>query len=325
MDRLRAAQWPASVTSRVSGSRVRGLVPFLALLLLILIFSQAPHFISISNAENVIRQLPVLLMVAVGQTFVILIGSIDLSVAGTINVAAAVSAVLVQRYGEIGLLAAPLVGLVAGIGNGLLVARARLPSFLVTLGSLFVLNGIALVITDGFPKAFTSQWVRYLTRDTILDSISPIAIAAILLWVLAVIFAIRTRFGRYLYAIGGGEEVARLSGIRVQRHKVVAFALSGLFAGFASLFLVMRASAATPNMGDPFLLTSVAAVVVGGTSLSGGIGGPHWTLLGALVIIVLDNGMTISGLNPNFQTIIRGLVIIAAAALTIRRQSNVVK
>jgi ribose transport system permease protein len=325
MERLGTTAWLSNVRSRGNGSRVRELVPFLALILLLLIFSQAAHFLSISNAENIVRQLPVLLMVAVGQTFVVLIGSIDLSVAGTINLAAAVSAVLVQQYGEIGLLAAPLVGMSAGVVNGLIVARARLPSFLVTLGSLFVLNGLALVITDGFPKSFTSSWVRYLTEDSILGSVSPIAIIALILWGFAVVYAIRTRFGRFLYAIGGGEEVARLSGIRVQRHKVVAFALSGLFAGFASLFLVMRASAATPNMGDPFLLTSVAAVVVGGTSLSGGIGGPHWTLLGALVIIVLDNGMTIAGLNPNFQTIIRGLVIIAAAALTIRRQSNVVK
>jgi ribose transport system permease protein/putative xylitol transport system permease protein len=138
------------------------------------------------------------------------------------------------------------------------------------------------------------------------------------------ILTVYTRHGRYLYAIGGGEVVARLSGVKVDRYKILAFALSGTLAGAAGLALTMRASAATPQMGDPFLLTSVAAVVVGGTALLGGIGGPHWTILGALVIITLDDGMIIANVDPDYQTVIRGLVIILASALTLRRQGQVV-
>ena len=138
-------------------------------------------------------------------------------------------------------------------------------------------------------------------------------------------FALRTRWGRHIYAIGGNETVARLAGVNVVRYKILAFALSGLFAGIAGMVLTMGASGASPSMGESFLLTAIAAVVVGGTSLLGGIGGPQWTVLGALVLLTLDDGMVIAGIDPNYQTVIRGGVIIVAAALTLRRTGGVVK
>jgi ribose/xylose/arabinose/galactoside ABC-type transport system permease subunit len=302
--------------------KIRQLVPVLSLLLIIVAFSGSPNFLSVSNLENILRQLPVLLLVAVGQTFVILTGSIDLSVATVITLSGAVAAVLVADHGEAALLVAPLVGLAAGLVNGLLVAIARLPSFLVTLGTLFAIRGLAQLVTGGVPQPYVGPTSLELTSGTFsIGSLQVTYITAIVLGIVAIatLFAVFTAGGHYIYAVGGGEVAARLAGVKVDRYKIMAFLLSGFFAGLAGMVLTMRAQSATPLMGEPFLLTSIAAVVVGGTSLLGGVGGPQWTLLGALVIITLDNGMVLAGINPDYQTIIRGLVIIVAAALTLRR------
>ena len=303
-------------------------VPFMALILILIAFSSTAGFLSVRNLETVLRQLPVLLLVAGGATLPILLGSIDLSLAGIIVLAGGTSAVLVADMGEKALWLAPLIGLAAGVINGLIVAVAKLPSFLVTLGTLFVFDGLAQIIMEGVPHPYTGDVSQDVGRNDLMVAgirFPYLTLLAAVILLALIVFTIRNRHGRYITAVGGGERVARLSGVRVVRVKVLAFALAGLMAGLAGMFLTMRSSAATPTMGDPFLLTSIAAVVVGGTSLSGGIGGPQWTVLGALVIIVLDNGMTLAGINPDYQTIIRGLVIIVASALTIRRLSDVVK
>ena len=262
--------------------KVRQLVPVLSLLLIIVAFSGSPNFFSVPNLENILRQLPVLLLVAVGQTFVILTGSIDLSVATVISLSGAVAAVLIDDYGEAALLIAPLVGGAVGLVNGLLVAKARLPSFLVTLGTLFAIRGLAQLVTGGVPQPYVGPTSLELTSGTFsIGSLEVTYITAIVLGIVAVatLFAVLTTSGHYIYAVGGGEVAARLAGVKVDRYKIMAFVLSGFFAGLAGMVLTMRAQSATPLMGEPFLLTSIAAVVVGGTSLLGGVGGPQWTLL----------------------------------------------
>ena len=309
----------AGIRSRV---KLRQFVPFLALVLVVLAFSGSSGFLSAANLESILRQLPVLLLVAVGQTFVILTGGIDLSVATNITLSGAVAAVLVEDLGESALLLAPVVGMVIGVLNGLLVAKGKLPSFLVTLGTLFAIRGAAQLVTGGVPQPYVGPTSRELTSGTV--AIGPVDVTYILLITavivgLGIVFAVATRSGHYIYAVGGGEVAARFAGVKVERHKILAFALCGMFAGTAGMVLTMRAQSATPLMGEPFLLTSIAAVVIGGTGLLGGTGGPHWTILGALVVITLDNGMVIAGINADYQLIIRGLVIILAAALTLRR------
>jgi len=303
-------------------------VPFTALLLLILVFSATPAFLTGRNFEAIINALPVLVMVAAGATFPILLGSIDLSSAGIIVLSGGVGAAIAARHGENWLLVAPLIGLAAGLFNGILIAFARLPSFLVTLGTYFAFTGLAQVIMDGVPQPFTANWSAHVGSDRInvlgINLSYLVVIAAVVLAML-IVFSVITRYGRYIYAIGGAERVARLAGVPVKRVKLATFMLSGLLASIAGLMLTMRASAGTPDMGDPFLLQSIAAVVVGGTSLSGGIGGVQWTIMGALVITTLENGMTLAGVAPEYQIIVRGLVIIVASALTIRRLSDVVK
>jgi ribose/xylose/arabinose/galactoside ABC-type transport system permease subunit len=309
----------ASLGARV---KVRQLVPFLALLLVIIAFSGSEGFLTTSNLENILRQLPVLLLVAVGQTFVILTGGIDLSVATNITLSGAVGAVLVDDLGEWALLLALPVGATIGLLNGLLVAKGRLPSFLVTLGTLFAVRGAAQLVTGGVPVPYVGNASRNLTSGSFTFlSIEITWIFAITMVIVgaAIVFAVATRSGHYIYAVGGGEVAARFAGIKVDRYKILAFTICGLFAGLAGMVLTMRAQSATPLMGEPFLLTSIAAVVVGGTGLLGGTGGTHWTILGSLVVITLDNGIVIAGINPDYQLIIRGLVIIVAAALTLRR------
>ncbi|MNZ94300.1 Xylose transport system permease protein XylH [compost metagenome] len=148
-----------------------------------------------------------------------------------------------------------------------------------------------------------------------------VTVWAVGILLLAMFVASRTRFGRYIYAIGGGEKVARLSGINIERQKFAAFAVSGFLAGFAALLLIFRLQAATPSMGSSYLLTSIAAVVIGGTALSGGIGGPHKTVLGVLVIAILSNGMDVVSVQPFVQTLVMGAVVILAVGLTINRAS----
>ena len=220
-------------------------MPFLALLLIIVAFSNSPNFLTVSNLENILRQLPVLLLVAIGQTFVILTGSIDLSVAANITLSGAVGAVLVADLGEGALLFAPLVGMVVGLANGLLVAKARLPSFLVTLGTLFAVRGVALLVTDGVPVPYVGPTSRELTSGTFsIGSLEITYILAIVFGIvgLATIFALLTRGGHYIYAVGGGEVAARLAGIKIERYKILAFGLCGFFAGLAGMVLAMRSS-----------------------------------------------------------------------------------
>ncbi|MDO8212288.1 ABC transporter permease [Conexibacter sp. CPCC 206217] len=303
-------------------------VPFTALLLLVIVFAGTTGFLTSRNLDSIINALPVLMLVGAGATLPILLGSIDLSLAGVVVLAGGVSATLAAKHGEAWLLVAPLIGIAAGTLNGLVIAVGRLPSFLVTLGSYFAFTGLAQVIMGGVPQPFTGELATKIGSNQVAllgQNVSYLVLIGIVVLALVIVFTARTRYGRYMYAIGGAERVSRLSGLPVTRVKIAAFALSGLLASIAGLMLTMRASAATPTMGDPFLLTSIAAVVVGGTSLSGGIGGVQWTLLGALVITVLDNGMTLAGVDAQYQIIIRGLVIIVASALTIRRLSDVVK
>lgn len=303
-------------------------VPFTALVLLIIAFSGTANFFTARNLNSILLSLAPLLLVSVGATIPILIGSIDLSLGAIIDIAGGTGAVLVTKHGEVALVAVPLIGLAAGVLNGLVVAFGRLPSFLVTLGASYVFSGLADLIMHDAPVSYTGSFSHSVGDgqwNLLGLEIPYLAVIALAILIVVTIFATRTRYGRGCYAVGGAERVAGLAGLPVRRVKVASFAVAGLLAGLAALALTMSAQAATPTAGDEYLLTSIAAVVIGGTSLSGGVGGPQWTLLGVLVILVLGDGMTLAGINPDVQTVIRGLVIVLASALTIRRLSDIVK
>jgi ribose transport system permease protein len=230
------------------------------------------------------------------------------------------AALLIRDYGEWSVLAVPLAGAAIGAINGVLAAYAKLPSFLITLGMLFAVNGMTLYLTRGTAIGVQPDLQIQSVFNGLLFGVPTIALWALAAWLLSVFAARRTRFGRYLYAIGGGEAVAKLCGVPVARFKLYAFIVCGLLAGFAAILLMLRVSGSDPTMGAPLLLPAIAAVVMGGTPLTGGVGGPHRTLLGVLVITILQNGMNLADVNPFLQDVVLGAGVIIAVAINMDRR-----
>lgn len=296
-------------------------LPLAAAILLIAYFSiRNPLFFTLDNARNIGQQSSVLLLVALAGTIVILVGSIDLSVGAIVTVSGILCAALLDSTPPVIAVAAALgLGLAIGIVNGALMVGLRIPSFLVTLGMLSILTGIANSWAGGAPVLFTETgFSAFVNGDAILG-VPNIVVAAIATWALLWFVAFRTRFGRYLFAIGGGEGVAGLSGVPVNRYKIAAFALAGALCGLSGALVTGQVGAGTPDIGSPYLLDSIAAVVMGGTALSGGVGGPHRTIIGVFVIAVLSNGMDVTQVDDFAQDVVKGVVIITAVALTIDR------
>ena len=293
-----------------------------ALLALIAVFSlTTEHFLTANNITNILTQVTINLVLAVGLTFVILIGGIDLSVGSILALAAVVAGRAISLPGldpvvliALALAAGVLVGAACGLVNGAVSAYWALPSFIVTLGMLNIARGAALYISDArtiysFPPAFNA-----------LGSQSVLGVPLVFLVALAIVGVAwlvlsRTVFGRMLYAIGSNEEAVRLAGHDVFRYKVAAFAISGLTAGVAAVIYMARLNISSPIAGIGFELNAIAAVIIGGTSLSGGRGSVLGTLLGAVIIGVLANGLILLGLNDFMRQMITGVVIIVAVVI----------
>ncbi|GFE66481.1 ABC transporter permease [Litoreibacter roseus] len=294
----------------------------LALLVLILFFAvTTEHFLSPNNITNILTQITINLILAVGMTFVILIGGIDLSVGSVMAFAAVVAgkAITLPGLGTTELillacLAGLLAGLVCGILNGVLSAYWSLPSFIITLGMLNIARGAALQVSDAqtiysFPFAF-EEFGSKLIYGVPVVFLLGLALVAIAWFVLN-----RTVFGRLIYGIGNNEEAVRLAGHPVFWYKVAAFTICGLTAGIAAIVYMARLSIASPIAGIGFELNAIAAVIIGGTSLSGGRGSVIGTLLGAFIIGVLANGLILIGLSDFMRQMITGVVIIIAVVL----------
>jgi ribose transport system permease protein len=304
-------------------------LPLGVVIVLTIFFSlTSTAFASIRNLTIVSAQASTLLIVCIGATFVVLMGSIDLSVGAVVLLVGAVC-VKIQNGTGIGgsiIVVAAFLGGLLGLLNGIIYAYGAVPSFVVTLGSLSIFSGVALQILEGRSISFESEALDTIAIGQWIPPFQNIALCAIAIWGVGVLIAERTRFGRYMYLIGGGENVARNSGIPVKRYKVYAFTLSGLVAGLGGLLAVARLGAAGPTLGQDLLLNSLAAIVVGGTSLSGGVGGPHRTLLGVLIIAILDNGLNLLGVSAYPQLVIKGAVVIVAVLVSQnRRQSVLIK
>jgi len=304
------------------------LVPTVAVVALVVYFqSQTSAFVSADSAQNILRQMAFLTVVALAGTFVILIGGIDLSVAANATLAGILIATWIDDFGgTLAILLVVAVGAVVGLVNGLITTFLKVPSFLVTLGMMSILNGISNSISNGGPVSYRSDLLQRLVNESTIPGVPNGALIAIVLTVIATVIAFATPFGRHLYAVGSNERAAALSGVRVQAVKLAVFALAGAVAAIAGIIFTGQASTGVPMGADPSLLNSIAAIVVGGTALSGGVGGPHRTLLGALVIVLLSSGMDITSVDPYTQLIVKGAVVIAAVALTIdRRRYGIIK
>ena len=279
-----------------------------------------PNFWSVTNLSNVSRQISILALLALGQTFAILSGGIDLSVGSLL---ALVSVVCAQQMKELGLVegivAGVLAGGFAGLVNGLVIARARVPAFIATLGMLVAARGAALVLSGGLPIAglpreFLTLGAGYLGPFPI-----PTVIAAVS-FVLAHVILSRTRFGRYVYAMGSNEEAAVLSGINVAKYKMLVYITSGLFAGAAGVILTARVISGQPTLGEVQELYSIAAVVIGGGRISGGVGGVWTTLMGVLVLGILGNGLNLVQVSSYIQNIVIGAIIVGAVWIDLARE-----
>lgn len=296
--------------------------PLIVVVGLIVFFSiRNPNFASFDNALNIGQQSAILLLVSMAGTIVILIGSIDLSVGATLTLAGIVASMVMEGYGSsAAVMTAIALGLVVGGVNGVTMLIFKVPSFLVTLGTMSILAGITNMICNGSSIIFTDFTLVDLVNAKPVFGIPNIILASLAISGVLIFVASKTVLGRYLFAIGGGEQVAAHSGVPVTRYKIYAFMLCGALAGLSGVMLAAQIGAATPSASGNIVLDSIAAIVMGGTALSGGIGGPHRTLLGVLVVGILSNGMDVTGVSAFTQQIVKGFVIILAVASTIDRR-----
>jgi ribose transport system permease protein len=304
-----------------------GAGPLAGLLLLVVVLSVlSPAFFTVANAVNIFQQISVLAILALGATAVIITGGIDLSV-GSIMALAAITAAWFASSLDAPFGLAILVGLAAGAAagavNGLLITKGKLPPFIATLAMLSVARGLTLVISDGRPISGLPSWFRLLVTYRLFGIVPLSVLLVVALYLLGAAYLRLRPSGRALYAIGGSEEVARLSGLRVEREKLKVYTAAGLLAGVGGLVLAARLNSAQPTAGGGVELDVIAAVVIGGASLAGGAGTVAGTLTGALIIGVLRNGLNLLDVSSFWQQVVIGAVIAAAVMVdTLRRRDT---
>ncbi|EEW26183.1 ABC transporter permease [Rhodobacter ferrooxidans] len=301
-----------------------GILVALVLVCVILAFANE-YFLTTRNLVNVLRQTSINGILAIGMTFVILTRGIDLSVGSVVALAGVVSASFATTattamvpggpYPAVFALAiGVLVGVVCGLINGVIVAFFRVPSFVATLGMLSAARGLTLLYAGGKPVPALTDSFRYIGTESILGVPMPVVLFALVffasLWVLT-----STRFGRHVYAAGGNPHAARVSGVNVNRVRLLVYVISGGLAGAAGMILAARTGSALTQAGIAYELDAIAAVVIGGTSLSGGVGKVTGTLIGALLIAVVNNGLDLMGVESYYQQVIKGMLIVAAVML----------
>lgn len=303
---------------RPGAFKVQQLVPFAALILLFAFFSvnNGSTFYVSSNLMVILQQTVVLAVVAYGMTFVIVSGSIDLSVGSIVALTGVVTAMLADQGGSqvVAIAVALVVGLLAGLLNGVVFAFGKIPSFIVTLGMLQVARGLTLLLSDGA--------ARPMPFDGVLGNIGImpwILVVGVLITVAAAVLFQLTLFGRRVRAIGGNERVATLAGVPSRRIKVAVFAFSGFMAGLGGVILASRLGTGSPTAGTGFELDVIAAVVIGGTPLTGGLGRISGTLVGAVIISMLSNGLVLMGVGDAAQQIVKGVVLAAAVFVSLER------
>jgi len=289
----------------------------LALIVLCIIVSViSPTFLAVSNLRNLFTQISVNAVISLGMTFVILTGGIDLSVGSIVAIAGAVSAVTIKNTGSIslGILAALLTGIAVGFINGIIVSKGRIQAFIATLATQTVFRGVTYVFTGGNPISGLGDGFIKLTNSRILGVPVPVIITIIVFAICAYVLT-QTRYGRYVYAVGGNEDSSRLSGINVNRVKSWVYIISGATAAIAGIIVTSRIGSAAPTAGSGYELDAIAAIVIGGTNLVGGEGTIIGTIIGVLIIGVLNNGLNLMDVSAFYQTIVKGLVILLAVLI----------
>lgn len=297
---------------------------FTALLLICISLSiLSPNFLTAQNLIIVLRQISINGILAVGVTFVILSGGIDLSLGSVV----ALTGVVAALYAQSGDHSLPLAiglgvatGILVGVLNGVIITKGKTAPFIVTLGMMTIVRGLALVVSGGRPVSNLPKSFNHIGGGNFLGIPIPILILGMVV-ILAGIILNYTKIGRYVYAVGGNENAARASGIAVHKVKIFAYVICSGLAGLAGVILASRITTGQPNAGIAYELDAIAAVVIGGTSLAGGVGKVTGTLIGALMIGVINNGLDLLNISSYYQQIIKGVIIISAVLID-RRNSK---
>ncbi|WP_353718472.1 ribose ABC transporter permease [Dyadobacter sp. 676] len=306
-------------------ARFQSLIALFLLCLALSILSD--KFLTFSNLWNVMRQISVNICISVGMTLIVLTAGIDLSVGSVLALCGAITAGLLKNGIEIpaqnlfigftvlgAILAGMLAGSALGAFNGWAITRFNVPPFVATLAMLTVARGLTMLWTGGFPISGLGDTFLFIGTGWFLGIPVPVWISIVVV-ALAVFLTDKTRIGRYIYAIGGNESASRLSGINVDRVKIIVYTIAGALAAVGGIMVTSRLDSAQPNAGISYELDSIAAVVIGGTSLSGGRGSILGTVQGAIIIGVLNNGLVLLNVSPFWQQVVKGLVILLAVII----------
>ena len=285
------------------------------------------RFLSGENAWNVMRQISVNVVISVGMTLVILTGGIDLSVGSILALSGAVTAGMLKFGGEFNdmnlfigftlvgaLVGGTLVGAFLGWFNGITITKFKVPPFVATLAMLTIARGLTMLWTGGFPITGLGTDMAFIGTGWFLGIPMPVWISAVIV-LAAVVLTKKTVLGRHIYAIGGNEKAAELSGLKIKKVKMIVYAIAGALSAVGGIIVTSRLDSAQPNAGFGFELDSIAAVVIGGTSLSGGKGTIMGTVQGALIIGILNNGLVLLNVSPFWQQVIKGFVILLAVVI----------
>lgn len=290
----------------------------LALVILMAVLSLANgNFLNVANLVNLVRQISINGILAVGVTYVLLTGGVDLSL-GSVVALSGVAAASFAHPGAHFIIVPVAMGIAAGAAcgavNGVIVTRGRVAPFIATLGMMTIARGLALLLSDGRPVSDLSIVFTRIGSGAVASVPVPILIFAAVA-ILSAIFLGNMRMGRYIYAVGGNEQAARASGVHVRTVKMAAYSLCGALTGLAGVVLASRITTGQPNAGVGYELDAIAAAVIGGTSLSGGTGGVGGTVLGALLIGVIDNGLDLLDVSSYYQQVVKGIIIVGAVWL----------
>jgi ribose transport system permease protein len=331
---LQTAEGLADLKKRESifkSSALQRILAFAALIVLLIVFSLAsPNFLQFRNITGILLATAVNGILALGVTFVIISGGIDLSIGTVMTFSAVMTGVFITNWGlpiPIGIVGGVLAGSLAGFLNGFVITKMKVPPFVATLGMMYIAKGLALIIAELRPIYFNdAEGFSEIATGSVLGSLIPgftIPNAVVIMFVVAIIASFilfKTLLGRYNFAIGSNEEATRLSGVTVDRWKTAVYTLSGTFAGVAGVVIAARLNSAQPALGQGYELDAIAAVVIGGTSLSGGDGSILGTIIGAFVISVLTNGLRILSVPQEWQIVVTGGIIIVAVYFDMMRR-----
>ena len=293
--------------------------PLLGLFLIVIVITVLnPSFMTTDNILNILRQVSISALIAFGMTFVILTGGIDLSVGSTLALTGAIAASMLASGMDpvLTMFTALLIGAILGAINGVIIAKGKVAPFIATLATMTIFRGLTLVFTEGRPISDLGNEITFQMLGKGYFFGVPVPVVTMILAFFALYFIMhKTTFGRRVYAVGGNEGAAKLSGINVDRIKIAVYSLTGMLAALSALILTSRLNSAQPTAGTSYELDAIAAVVLGGTSLTGGRGWIFGTLVGALIIGVLNNGLNLIGVSSFFQQVVKGLVILVAVLI----------